>query len=619
MSDRYAIVDLPAALTARSFPSVTMRNRLEGRPRSENFERALAAEVRDPLWMLTRQWQLGEFRADDAGSPIFAKLRMGVTRLTRFQAGTGPVGPLDATLPLEAHVERRPLIAQIGAQRVSLDVRLVLGRRWLKWLAPIGGYAQAFIDRYSIRDPSPADREAAPVCAHPEVWQQFKAVAGRAMDGYQLYRHLKSGAGRHPYDQISVADADKPALDTAGTRFVTWCDDFMQLPDEAEGDAWQPPRMEYRFACAAPTATADKVYVADEYYNGHLDWHSVDIDPSVQGFDAGQSSPDPRRSESRTMLPVAASYPGMPNPRWWQFEDNRTNFGAVRPDTTDLAKLLFLEYGLVYSNDWFIVPYTLPVGSVAKVEGLVVTNVFGERLWIEAAGRGANDNWQRWSMYEVSVKGGVRGAVSDNSLLLFPTVPKVQEGTPLEEVLMIRDEMANMVWAIEKQIPSPAGGAKRGADAARETLAFLQRWVAEHGGVPSQVPEPKAPVRYSLMTSVPENWIPFISAHEPGSVRQTGLQRGSMPRVIEGDAITAVKPRTTLIRQGLDLPIAKRYFIAEEEVPRAGIRVTQSFQRTRRPDGKPVLWVGVRKQTGRGEGSSGLTFDWLENTSKASS
>jgi hypothetical protein len=46
-------------------------------------------------------------------------------------------------------------------------------------------------------------------------------------------------------------------------------------------------------------------------------------------------------------------------------------------------------------------------------------------------------------------------------------------------------------------------------------------------------------------------------------------------------------------------------------VPRAGVRVTQSFQRTRWHQGEVFVWVGVRKTTGRGEGSSGLAFDRL--------
>jgi hypothetical protein len=609
MPDEYSVKDIKAALDAREFPSVTLWNRLEGRPRTDNFERALAAEVRDPLWMLTRQWQLGEFRADDAGSPIFAKVRVATTRLTKYQGAEGPVEAFDQTLPLETKVERRPLITEVGTQPVALDIRLSLGRRWLKMVTAIGGYAHAFVVKYGIAAPDPTNRNAAPVCAHPEIWQQFEAAAGRAMDGYRLYRYLKPAGGRHPYDGINVLDTDKQDLDDAAQRFVAWCDDFFALPGDG-GDAWRPPRLEYQFACAAPTSDGDKVYVADEYYSGQLDWHSVDVDPTKRAFDASSTAPDPRSSASRTMLPVSLTYPGMPHPRWWKFEDKKTNFGEVRPDTTDLAKLLFVEFGLVYSNDWFIVPYTLPAGSVVAVDGLVVTNVFGERLWIDGAGRGSDEGWQRWSMFTVDVKGRDLQA-ADTSLLLLPTVPKVQESAPIEEVVMIRDEIANMVWAIERTIPSPAGMGKRGADAAHETLEFHRRWVAAFGGTTSAIPDARAPIRYDLMSSVPEHWIPFISAHAPGSTRQTELQRASMPRVIEGDAVAAVKPRSTLMREGLDVARARPYFIAEEEVPRAGIRVTQTFQRTRWTDGRAVLWIGARKQTGRGEGSSGLSFDRL--------
>jgi hypothetical protein len=62
---------------------VTTWNRLEGRPRTLDLERALRAEVRDPLWMLTKQWQMGEFRGSDAGSPISAKAAVETTRLNK--------------------------------------------------------------------------------------------------------------------------------------------------------------------------------------------------------------------------------------------------------------------------------------------------------------------------------------------------------------------------------------------------------------------------------------------------------------------------------------------------------------------------------------------------------
>jgi hypothetical protein len=88
-----------------------------------------------------------------------------------------------------------------------------------------------------------------------------------------------------------------------------------------------------------------------------------------------------------------------------------------------------------------------------------------------------------------------------------------------------------------------------------------------------------------------------------------------MLRVLEGDVFppALVRPRTSLLRPGLDQPALAAYFLHEEEVSRAGVRVTQSFQRTRWRDGRAWVWLGVRKQTGRGEGSSGLAFDRIED------
>jgi hypothetical protein len=53
----------------------------------------------------------------------------------------------------------------------------------------------------------------------------------------------------------------------------------------------------------------------------------------------------------------------------------------------------------------------------------------------------------------------------------------------------------------------------------------------------------------------------------------------------------------------------------EEEVPREGVRVTRRYQYTRWCDGSTHVWIGRRKQIGRGEGSSGLRFDIVENGS----
>ena len=185
------------------------------------------------------------------------------------------------------------------------------------------------------------------------------------------------------------------------------------------------------------------------------------------------------------------------------------------------------------------------------MRGLVVTNVFGERFWIDAAGSGADADWQRWSMFTIDVA-GQPGAPADTSLLLLPTVAKILRSPPTEEILLLRDEVANMVWGVEQTIPVATGESKRGIEAARQTLAFLQ---AQLGPAAAAAPVPaNAPIRYRVMNTVPENWIPFIPVHVDGSNRDIQLQRAAMPRILEGDPNPPVKiqPRTVLLREGLD-------------------------------------------------------------------
>ena len=605
-------------------PTITLWNRLEGRPRTDDFDRALKAEIRDPLWMLTKQWQMGELEGDDAGSPIAAKIHFETTKLTKYRAngspqpsGGQPVQAFETDVPLEAKVEQRVFPMEASGHPLSLDIRLLLGRRWLKLVSGLEaaepGLRDQFIAKYGVGTPDPGDKADAPICAHQDVWQLVAAVAGRAMDGWELYRHLKGPPAGHAHDGLTLTQAGSPSeIEAAETQFVAWYEGLFYQPFAPEDDAWRPERLEYAFDCSAPRGGGEMVLTAEEYYHGHLDWYNLDIEPSATSLPPAAGAPPPgdvQTAQTLSFLPVPITFDGMPNTRWWTFEEGRTNFGDIDPDSTDVNKLLLIEFGLVYANDWFLLPITVPAGTIVSIQGLAVTNVFGERTWIEASGSGADQDWQRWAMFALNVKGSEE-VPADLSLLILPTVAKIQESEAFETVELVRDEMANMVWGVETLIPLPSGDSRSGRSAAFETRAYHEQFTPPPTPGPG-LPENEAAIRYQLMTSVPENWIPFIPVHIPGDHREIQLLRASMPRIIENgpEPPDAVKPRTTLLRHGLDASTAVRYRLHEEEVPRASVRVHQSFQRTRWYDGRVFVWFGARKQTGRGEKSSGLAFD----------
>ncbi|MBF6222796.1 hypothetical protein IU479_32440 [Nocardia abscessus] len=604
MADIRIPTDLKVALERALLPTLTQWNRLEGRPRTAIFDRSVRAEVRDGLWMLTRQWQLGEFRADDAGSPVLAQMRIDHTRLTKTKFGEDPIEPMVDELPLETRVERLRAPLMRGTRKIALDLRLLLGRQWLKSTAGIGDYADAYRARYPITLPDPGAPADVDVCAHPGALAMVSALAGRAMDGGELYLHLLE-PGAHAWDGIAVADADKAGLDAAAARFVRWFARLISQPPPDRTGAWTPDHLEYRFDCSAPTAPdAAKVYAASDYAAGRLDWWAVDADPSRTRLDTAPEDPTVIGSVMRTMIPSQLQFDGMPNARWWAFEDGKVNLGKVSAATTDLAKLLFIEFGLVYSNDWFLTPFTAPAGTIAELTGCAVTNTFGERFWITPAAVGRDDDPRRFTLFTSSVRVDPR-LPADTSLLLLPTANTVTDGPVHEEVLFLRDEMANMVWAVERSVALPDGSTRPGSEVAYETRTHLERLAA--GADPDADTPPAADIRYRAMTTVPENWIPFIAAQKPTSHPQIRLQRAAMPRLLPGRPPERVLPLTDLLRAGLDR--RRPYFVHEEEVPREGLRLTTRFQRTRWRDGRVVVWLGAQKAVGRGEGSSGLGFD----------
>src|SRR5215212_5314884 len=124
-------------------PSITAYNRLEATPRSVNFDRSLKAEIRDAIWMLTRQWQFGEFEGEDAASAVTTQIVGEHTTIDRVRFPENVVTPYDDRVPLEAHAERETLTA-------SLSLAVAMARYFVKLMraSSLGGSLDRFVARY---------------------------------------------------------------------------------------------------------------------------------------------------------------------------------------------------------------------------------------------------------------------------------------------------------------------------------------------------------------------------------------------------------------------------------------------------------------------------------------
>src|SRR5690349_10962384 len=170
-------------------PSITSWMRLEPRSRDAEMNSSLQARIYDPLWLLARQWQFGEFQGEDNGSPVLARWNADSAPLTRYFSGaikpsTQIKAPkYDRSMPLETLVEREAVF-----QPEKIRLAAEAGQQFLRVLdqqpiAPpaLEKYRDAFVREFSFQ---PAERDA----LDPESRAYFDLVATRTPDARRLLR-----------------------------------------------------------------------------------------------------------------------------------------------------------------------------------------------------------------------------------------------------------------------------------------------------------------------------------------------------------------------------------------------------------------------------------------------
>ena len=553
--------------------------RLEPQTATGDPSPGVEARVHDPLWLLGRQWQLGEFEGEDAGTPLSVRVVTRTVAVDRWAAGDhGDVQPLDRDRQdlLEPFVEREPVAAD--ERGPGLRPRAEAAAALMAALddGGLGGHRARFVES------CPLDLDAShhPGGVRAELDPQWvrlvRLLGGRGMtDGELICRAFEDAAGALPMWLPVADDVERDALLALVTPWIEWYRaDVSPLP--GGHDAWVGARLEYHFRAGA----ANDVLNAPAHGGGDLDWHSFDLAPGT-ALPAPEGAPPPpaERRDVHALLASPLRYPGMPADRLWEMEDAQVNLGLIESEPWDLARLLVAEFALTYGNDWLVVPLDVPFGSLTTVESVTYTTTFGERFVVEPTGAVSADG--RWRMYTITAPDGS----ALDGLLVPPSAVAVEDGPAVEEVLFLRDEMANMVWAVERSVQGPSGAA---VDRSRER---------DDLGRQGPGPVASAALDYQLQTGLPARWIPYLP--RSSGYRAIELVQGAMMDP-SGKAVVPL---------GRLLNTDEVRLLADAEVPREGITVRRQPSITRRSDGSYLRWTTRRAAVGRGGGSSGLAFD----------
>jgi hypothetical protein len=360
--------------------------RLEPVPPYTDVQRGFAAEVADPLWMLGRQWQVGEHAGEDASSPVLVEMQVAHTVLE-------PVAGLDPTvIPAEAVLE--------GATEDwwTIGRRVRVGRAIAPTLTPSqlaqcafgvlpAPYGYAFAQapdglaawrRGFVPDGHPSVHG---LVARPDFWQPetltYEAelpVGGTSLsvsghDGGDVDWYSADAAGPVPAPAFAKRQVVPQRLQYPGAPAPRW----WQIEDAAVDIGGFPPDR-------AHLATALLIELVCSHAN---DWFTVPVPPPAPPQPPHQGEPAPPSSGVVVTLTGLRVKDGFDD--WWDL--------TIPPGEDD------------------------PVARPDEAPG-------------------------PWSLFRT------RG-LDRSSLVVWPAATTPLPGPAIDEVLLGVDEDANVMWAVE--------------------------------------------------------------------------------------------------------------------------------------------------------------------------
>jgi hypothetical protein len=336
-------------------------------------------------------------------------------------------------------------------------------------------------------------------------------LVGRACDAEKI-RPLLRGVAHG--DLPLLLDVPMPRRIELLAILRRWLDWYTGTFAVNEHDpSWDGPRLEYRYSLGVSTPAGEIALRAAEATSGRTEWWALEAETKPVGTQTGTAT-----AISHRAVATQLRYPGMPADRFWEFEDAKINLADLEVQPHDLGRLLVAECALVFGNDWLNIPVDVPPGSLVTIDRVSYTTTFGEVIQLEpVAPRG-------WRMFLISDAAGQPAGPNLGGLLVEPATGPRVEGPAVEEINLLRDEAANLVWAVERTVANELG------DPTVRSGQLLSRSASPHA------PEPGTDLSYLLQTAVPQSWVPFLpqlSTDDDGSVTirlvQSRLEWGGAP------------------------------------------------------------------------------------------
>lgn len=350
-----------------------------------DLDEGFRAPVADPVWFLSRQWQLGEHQGEDASSPVVVTTQITHEPL-RYDPRREHLDP--SAIPAEALIETEP------GDWWTVGRRIRLGRAAEPLLGGI--------------DP-----------------QRLQAV--------------RFGALPAPYENFT-GEIDGLAVFTAGllSGHPLW----KEVPSPA-ADRWSRRELTHN----APFMAGRKWLDVTDHDGGDVDWFSVDGRAGAQAI-TGPAAPQPMRRavlSNRLHYPGAPQPRWWQiedhNVDIGGFAPDRSHLGSM--------VMLDVVLAHSDDWFWFPVPSPLPlpnggapmpsVGVVVTLEQTIVRDSFdGEWALTPPPVEGPGS----WSLFHTA-------GLAASSLVVWPVAVAPHAGPLLDDVLIGVDEDANAAWGVE--------------------------------------------------------------------------------------------------------------------------------------------------------------------------